>query len=451
MATRTNEVDAETIRRHAQPLVGGDNDYDWLMNSIENARFVLLGEASHGTHDFYAARAAITQQLIVEKGFHGVIAEADWPDAYRVNRYVKGANDDRDADGALAGFKRFPQWMWRNRDVLDFVQWLRLHNDAVPAGTPKAGFYGMDLYSMYTSIQEVLKYLDQVDPEAAQRARYRYACFDRYKEDPQEYGYAASFNLSRTCEDAVVQQLTEMVRRSAEYAKRDGTAAEDEYFYAEQNARLVKNAEEYYRKMFEGRVSSWNLRDQHMVETLEALAKHLDARYGRTKLVVWAHNSHLGDARATDMGDAGEWNVGQLVRERWPGESFNVGFTTHTGSVTASTDWGGEAEFKRVRPSLPGSHERLFHDAGGDAGLDRFLLVLRNEPTVRDLLREQRLERAIGVIYRPQSERMSHYFNARLADQFDAVIHFDITSAVEPLERTAAWVPEAAETYPTGL
>ena len=315
MADAVSSRVAQAAREAAHPLTGAGGDYNPLLELVGDARFVLLGEASHGTHEFYRERAQITKRLIKEKGFTAVAVEADWPDAYRVNRYVRARGNDQESVDALAGFKRFPTWMWRNADVLDFTGWLRAHNDSLTSDSTKVGFYGLDLYSLHASMEAVLGYLDRVDPEAAKRARYRYSCFDHFGEDTQAYGYAASFGLAETCEDEVLGQLIELRRRAAEYASRDGHVAADEFFFAEQNARLVHNAEEYYRSMFHGRISSWNLRDQHMVETLEALVKHLEAQSGSAaKVVVWAHNSHLGDARATEMGEAGELNVGQLVR-----------------------------------------------------------------------------------------------------------------------------------------
>jgi erythromycin esterase-like protein len=437
-----------TLTEAYAPLTGAREDYDPLLEMIGDARFVLLGEASHGTREFYRERAQITKRLITEKGFRAVAVEADWPDAYRVNRYVRGASDDAGANDALGDFKRFPTWMWRNTDVLDFVEWLKDHNDEFGDQAMKAGFYGLDLYSLSTSIEAVLAYLDKVDPEAARRARYRYSCFEDFGEDSQAYGYAASFGLSDTCEDEVVSQLMDLRRRAAEYARRDGWVANDEFFFAEQNARLVKNAEHYYRSMFRGNTLSWNLRDRHMAETLDALVGYLDRQGSRAKIVVWEHNSHLGDARATESGERGQLNVGQLVRERYGREAALVGFTTYTGTVTAASDWDGPAERKHVRPALPQSYELLFHLAP----LPRFLLVTRGNEELAAALRAERLERAIGVIYRPQTERLSHYFRARLSDQFDAVMHFDETRAVEPLERTARWeTGEAPETYPWGL
>jgi erythromycin esterase-like protein len=444
MALSTMVSLVDTLRAAVRPLAGDEHDYDALLSLIGDARFVLIGEASHGTHEFYAERAAITKRLIAEKGFTAVAVEADWPDAYRVNRYVRGMPQDADADAALSGFTRFPTWMWRNTVVRDFVDWLRAHNARLSGGAARTGFYGLDLYSLYASIEAVVGYLDKVDPAAAARARYRYGCLEHFGEDSQQYGYAASFDLSASCEKEVIEQLVELQRRADRYAHLDGRVAEDEYFYAEQNARLAKNAEEYYRTMFHGRVSSWNLRDRHMVETLDALVPHLDRHGGRTKVVVWAHNSHLGDARATQMGDAGEWNVGQLVRERHATETVLVGLTTDHGTVTAASDWDGPAERKRVRPGLPGSVEALFHETG----IPRFFLPLQGGEGAT-ILQERRIERAIGVIYRPETERLSHYFDARLPAQFDAVLHFDETRALEPLEPTEGWQSgEAPETYP---
>jgi erythromycin esterase-like protein len=431
----------------AHPLTDSASDYDPLLLFIGDARIVLLGEASHGTHEFYHARAQITQRLILEKGFNAVAVEADWPDAYRVNRFVQGQSDCPGAEEALSGFQRFPAWMWRNRDVLAFVGWLRTHNDSVPSGAPKTGFYGLDLYSLHSSIEAVLGYLDRVDPEGARRAREHYGCFEEFGEDPQSYGYSAGLGLSHSCEREVLAMLLELQQRAADSAGRDGQMGRDDLFYAEQNALLVKDAEEYYRSMFQRRISSWNVRDTHMAKSLDGLVGHLSAEGQPAKVVVWAHNSHLGDARATDMGSQGELNLGELVRRKFGEESVSVGFTTFTGTVTAASDWGAPAKRKRVRPALDGSYEALFHQTG----LPSFLLTLPEGAAVSDALREPMLERAIGVIYRPRSERSSHYFNARLADQFNAVIHFDETRAVEPLEVLAELGPGEAETYPSGV
>lgn len=441
------------IRAAAIPLGGGRRDYDELLDLVGDARFVLLGEATHGTHEFYEERARITQRLIEEKGFHAVAVEADWPDAYRVNRYVRGQQDeqnrDADADAALSGFQRFPSWMWRNTDVSAFVDWLREHN-AKQTGGKQVGFYGLDLYSLFTSLREVLAYLDKVDPQAAKIARERYACFDHYYEDSQHYGYSANLDLSASCEEGVIEQLNQMQRRAYEYSQRDGS--EDGFFYAQQNARLVKNAEEYYRTMFRGRVSSWNLRDSHMAETLEALAQHLSRHGEPARIVVWEHNSHIGDARATEVGQLGEWNVGELARKAYDGQTRLIGFSTYEGFVTAASEWDGPAEHKRVRPGMPGSYEELLHETG----IERFLLPLSGnnagDSPAREALMQRRLERAIGVIYLPRTERQSHYFSAQMAVQFDAVIHIDRTTAVTPLDPGGGWhSEEPPETYPGGF
>ena len=433
----------DVVFAEAMPLRANEmSDYDKLIE------FVLLGEASHGTHEFYRERAQLTKRLIEEKGFAAVAVEADFPDANRVNRYVAGGSDDADAADALSGFKRFPQWMWRNADVLDFVGWLRSYNDDLSNDSAKIGFYGLDLYSLHASIEAVLTYLDKIDPDGAARARRRYSCFDHFGEDTQVYGYATAMNLAPSCENEVVSQLVELNRRASELALRDGRVAKDDYFFAEQNARLVKNAEQYYRTMYRSDISSWNLRDEHMMETLVSLERYLSSPTKPAKLVVWEHNSHLGDARATEMGRRGEWNVGQLTRERYGTNAILIGFTTYSGTVTAASNWDSPAERKRVRPALAGSVEAAFHESD----LERFFLTMESGSSARSALRQPMLERAIGVIYRPETERQSHYFQAAVSDQFDAVIHIDETRAVEPLERTARWeAGETAETFPSGF
>ena len=439
------DADAHALSQHLRPLAG-PADQDALLDFVAQGRIVLLGEATHGTQEFYALRADLTRRLIAEHGFTAVVAEADWPDAWRVNRYVRGLGEDTSAEEALRGFERFPTWMWRNTVVRDFVEWLRAFNRG-HARREGAGFYGMDLYSLFGSIEAVLQYLDRTDPQAARRARARYACFDHYGEDSQAYGYAANFGLKAHCEDEVVEQLREMNRRAAAMAHTAGLER-DEAFFAQQNARLVRNAEEYYRTMFHRSVSSWNLRDQHMVETLQALDKHLADHGPPPRIVVWAHNSHLGDARATQMGAMGEWNVGQLARERWGDEARLVGFSTYHGTVAAASAWDAPVERKTVRDGLPESYEDLFHRAGEQS----FWLPLRGHEPLGRLLGKPRLERAIGVIYLPSSERVSHYFDARLPAQFDAMIHLDRTRALEPLDPTG-WPAgeEPPETYPSGL
>lgn len=439
----------KAVASAAEPLQDGASRWDGLLALIGDAPLVLLGEASHGTHEFYEARAEITRRLITEKGFDAVAVEADWPDSLRASRYAQGASDDADANAALGGFERFPRWMWRNSEVLEFIEWLRREN-AARLPDERVGFFGLDLYSLRASMDAVVRYLATVDPEAARRARARYSCFDHIAEDPQRYGYATTFGLVEHCEREVLRQLAELTGDPARYMHDDGIAAADELFYAQQNARVAANAEAYYRSMFAGRHESWNRRDSHMAETLGTLLDHLAVRHERSaRIAVWAHNSHLGDARRTEMGEAGELNLGQLVRERFGADNARlIGFTTHAGTVTAASDWDSPAELKRVRDSHPESFERVFHETG----IERFLLVPDHVPALR---RERRLERAIGVIYLPESERVSHYFYADIAKQFDAVIHFDRTRALTPLDPSMLWKhsesPEQMETYPSGM
>ena len=435
------------LQREARPLETAE-DLDYLLDCIGDASLVLLGEATHGTQEFYRLRADISKRLIVDKGFDAIAVEADWPDALRVSRYVQHGGDDMSADQALSGFKRFPQWMWRNHEIVELVNWLRVHNHHVASPARRCGFYGLDLYSLQQSMHAVIDYLDQADPEAAARARQRYGCIDHFAEDPQRYGYATSFGMKPDCEAEVLRQLVEMNRVANEHL-RTGTVP-DEFFYAQQNARVTRNAEVYYRAMFKGRDESWNVRDSHMAETLQALREHLGQSIGRpARVVVWAHNSHLGDARHTEMGKHGQLNLGQLVRERYrPQDSFLLGFTTHAGSVTAASDWDGPAELKSIVPSRPDSVERVLHEVGMPA----FLLPLRGRNSALARAGGRLLERAIGVIYRPDTERMSHYFLADAEQQFDALIHIDRTTALRPLERSALWRhEEPAETYPSGL
>jgi erythromycin esterase-like protein len=416
-----------------------------VLEQIGDARLVLLGESTHGTEEFYRVRAELTRALITTKGFNIVAVEADWPDADRANRYVRHLSGDETVDEALADFTRFPRWMWRNTEVVRFLGWLRHHNGGRELQA-QTGFYGLDLYSLHTSMRAVLDYLKKVDPEAALRARDRYRCFEGFGEDAQSYGYAATLGLTRSCEDEAVAQLTELRRRAAEFVARDGRLAADEQFFAEQNARLVQNAEGYYRAMFGARQHSWNLRDTHMMDTLDALLDHVGQSMGHARAVVWAHNSHLGDARATEMGQHGELNLGQLARERHGAAARLVGFTTHTGSVTAASDWDEPTHRMRVQPSLPASYEALFHSVE----LDRFLLNFEDQ-ALCEALTVQRLERAIGVVYRPDTERVSHYFTAELPRQFDLVLHIDRTHALEPLETWANVEADVAETFPSGL
>ena len=422
----------------AEPLPDIDDDaFAEAFDRFAGARVVLLGEASHGTSEFYRARAAITRRLIEKHGFDAVAVEADWPDAAAIDRYVRLKPHQAMANPP---FSRFPTWMWRNTDVEAFVRWMRGHNAALPAAG-RAAFYGLDLYNMRASMAAVLEYLDEVDPVAAAEARDRYACLTPWNAEPAAYGRAALSQGYAICEDRVVSILVGLARHAAEYSANDG----ETFFDAAQNARLVADAERYYRVMYYGAHESWNLRDRHMFDTLERI---LAMRGPNSKVVVWAHNSHIGDARQTEMGAArGELNIGQLCRERFGRDAALIGFGTHGGSVLAASDWDAPAEVKAVRPSRPDSYEGLFHDAG----LGRFLVDLRpgHNEALRDDLRAPRLERYIGVIYRPESERLSHYAHASLSEQYDAFVWLDETRAVIPL---AAEVSAAEdETYPFGL
>lgn len=393
--TASQPAQPADLRPHA--LTGDASDYDPLLQAIGNANLVLLGEATHGTHEFYVERMRITQRLVTEKRFTALALEAEWEDAARVDRYVKGQSGDRSAAEALSAFEEFPRWMWRNQEFAAMVEWLRRHNDALPPDAIKVGVYGLDLYGVEESREAVQRHLQEVDPALAAEVR---------KLRP-------------------AQQLERIRERAAQVTDK---RILDELFSAQQNARVVQNGEEYYRELRRRGVSTWNLRDRHMVVTLDALQRYLTRRNGHAGIVVWAHNSHVGDARATTRARQGQWNLGQLVREHWPRDaSFTVGFTTHTGTVLAATEWEGPPRVQRLSPSLRGSHCALFHQAG----LPRFLVILR-EVDAR-AVRTPRRQRAVGVIYLPRSEHESHYFTATLREQFDAVVHIDETKALTAL------------------
>jgi erythromycin esterase-like protein len=437
------------IRHFAQEITGSEQDYDALMEDIGDSSIVLLGEASHGSEEFYDERARITQRLIRQKGFSAVALEADWPDVRRIHQYLHLLQAEDSPASALGNFKRFPLWMWRNREMEKLVEWLHRWNQGL-AMDQGIAVYGLDLYSLHASIDAVLRYLDKVDSQAASKARERYACFDHSGSNMQDYGFKTAYGLEETCENEVVEQLTELRQKACDYANRDGQLAKDDFFNAEMNATVAQDAEEYYRSMFVGRKSSWNLRDTHMSQTLEALLQHLKQSNRPEKVIVWAHNSHIGDARATEMGQQGELNIGQLCREKYPYQVYSVGFTTHEGTVTAASNWDELATVKTVRPSRSDSWENLFHQVG----LPAFRVKL-SDPVVKKMLNFTQLERAIGVVYRPETERQSHYFEARLCEQFDSVIHIDKTKAVIPLDVPEVWAPvqddEVPETFPSAL
>jgi erythromycin esterase-like protein len=428
-ATHANLI--SELRTAARPLTGASTDLDPVMDLVGDARFVLIGEASHGTDEFYRTRANITRRLIQERGLDAVVMEADWASVERVDHYVRGEGKDPGAGEALGGFQRFPTWMWRNTAVRDFVVWLRAHNDALPAGTPKVGIYGFDLYGVADSMDAVVAFLETMeDRTAAERARSRYACLEPYRNEIDEYGLEVRGRPDISCEDEVQAQREEMESLAAAQGTGEQRRA---FFHAVQNARVVEGGEAYYRAAYTGSTSTWNLRDTHMVGTLDGLAAYLEGEVEEASIAVWAHNSHLGDARATDMGHSGEINVGQLMRAQHGRGAVNIGFTTHTGTVMAASNWGGAPERKNVRPSMEGSYERLFHDTG----LPAFFLSLKGGQAPEGLS-DPRLERAIGVIYRPDTERVSHYFSTVLPEQFDAIIHIDVTRAVDPLEGGAS-------------
>ena len=400
-----------------------------------DARVVLLGEATHGTSEFYRARAAISQHLIRNCGFNIIAVEADWPDAARIDRHVRHLTHQPVEERA---FDRFPSWMWRNEEVREFVEWLRRENEHRPE-RERVEFRGLDIYSLGASIEAVLHYLDRVDPEAAKEARRRYGCLTPWQSEPARYGHYAVMG-GETCEAAVRQQLIELLERRLEYGARDG----EPFFDAAQNARIVRSAEHYYRIMYEGSRASWNLRDRHMFDTLQSLMRH---RGPKAKAIVWAHNSHIGNAAATSMGWEGEFNIGELCRTAYGKNCVAIGFGTDRGTVAAASDWDDPMEIMSVLPAREDSFEHLFRRTGHARSLTDWRSQER--AALREMLSEPRLERAIGVVYRPDSELLSHYFHAALSEQFDAMVWFESTRAVTPLgrERPAG----APETYPFGL
>jgi erythromycin esterase-like protein len=422
------------LRRAAEPLPAPAvaDEFGAMFDRYGDARIVLLGEATHGTSEFYRARAAITRRLVTRHGFNIVAVEADWPDAARIDTYVRhGAARQSEAQA----FARFPTWMWRNREVHDFVDWLRIENEH-RAPDARVEFRGLDVYSLSGSIAAVLAYLDRVDPAAASEARRRYGCLSPWQDEPARYGRRAMMGAD-TCEDAVVAQLKELLAHRMDYAVKDG----ETFFDAAQNARIVRAAEEYYRVMYHGATESWNLRDRHMFDTLQALLR----RRPGAKTVVWAHNSHIGNAAATSMGWQGEFNIGELCRTAYGDACVAIGFGTDRGTVAAASDWDEPMQIKKVLPARDDSYEALFRHTG----IERSLTDWRANRDLRELLAEPRTERAIGVVYRPDTEFLSHYFRAVLGEQFDSYVWFETTRAIEPLAGAApAGLPE---TYPFGL
>jgi len=427
---------AEMIAASCEPFSDIETaDLSPLLERIGDAQVVLLGEASHGTSEFYRMRERISQELILKKGFNFIGIEGDWPDAARIDHYVRHAEYPA---AEWEAFARFPTWMWRNNEVRAFVDWLRDHNGDVDR-QDRVAFHGLDLYSLYSSIRSILKYLDEVDPQAAQIARQRYGCLTPWQTDPATYGHAALIGTFKTCEEDVAKMLKDLLEKSEDYQIADG----ERFFDAAQNARLITNAERYYRIMYYGSRDSWNLRDKHMFDTLQTLREHHGAN---SKAIIWAHNSHIGDASATEMSARGEYNIGELCRKEFGDKAYAIGLGTNKGTVAAASDWGGEMEIKTVNPAIEKSYERLAHETGHA----NFMLGLRSAPAeLRAKLAEPRLERAIGVIYRPQTELASHYFQANLPSQFDEYIWFDETKAVTPFETSE--LEGLPETYPFGV
>ena len=435
-AASASELLAET----AEPIESLESlDFGPLLERIGDSRLVLVGDATHGTSEFYRFRERLTRQLVERQGFELVCLEADWPDAARLHDYVQGRGP---AEGdEWEAFARFPTWMWRNREVLEFVEWLRRHNLERRGGRPMVGVYGLDLYSLYTSIRRILDYLDDVDPPAARAARVRYGCLTPWESDPATYGHAAITGRYRVCEREAVAMLKDLLARRLEYAQQDGARFLD----ASLNARLVADAERYYRVMYYGGHESWNLRDTHMFETLRHA---LDFHGPDSKAVLWEHNSHLGDAAATEPGLRGQINVGGLCRQHFGERAYLIGTGTDHGSVAAADDWDAPMRVQSVRPAQARSYERLFHDSGVAAGLLHLRAPRRGE--VRAELLATRLERAIGVIYRPETELQSHYFEACLPQQFDEYAWFDATTAVSPLSAREARRLDAAHPFSVG-
>lgn len=424
------------LRGAAEPLPAPEQAeaFGGVFDRFGDANVVLLGEATHGTSEFYRARAAISRHLILRHGFNIVATEADWPDAARIDRYVRHREPEPARD---AVFTRFPTWMWRNEEVLEFVEWLRAANEP-RSPHERVEYRGLDIYSLAASIAAVLTYLDSVDPAMAKMARERYGCLTPWQYDPARYGHRAVMG-GETCEVEVQAQLVDLLERRLEYAGSDG----ETFFDAAQNARIVRAAEQYYRIMYRGSRESWNLRDRHMFDTLQRLMKHRP----KAKAIVWAHNSHIGNAAATSMGWEGEFNVGELCRAAYGNDCVAIGFGTATGTVAAASDWDAQMEVMAVRPPRPDSYEHLFRRSGVARALTGWRAAGR--APLRETLMEQRKERAIGVVYRPDTELLSHYFDAALAEQFDGYVWFETTKAVTPLgDRAPHGMPE---TYPFGL
>eukprot|EP00818_Percolomonas_sp_WS_P003535 CAMPEP_0117435680 /NCGR_PEP_ID=MMETSP0759-20121206/606_1 /TAXON_ID=63605 /ORGANISM="Percolomonas cosmopolitus, Strain WS" /LENGTH=467 /DNA_ID=CAMNT_0005227235 /DNA_START=73 /DNA_END=1476 /DNA_ORIENTATION=+ len=461
-STQFHTQHIQSLARQVLPL-GQKRDLQQIVNDIpDSARVVLIGEQSHGTADYYAIRAELSKMLIQQKGFNAIATEADWPDALEVNKYWRGHK--KGANHALGEFSRWPRWMWRNKVVLQFVDWLKEHNSQFSDPKEFVNFFGLDMYSLQSSRDAVVNYLEKVDPELAQKARKSYACFDRFGESDQSYGYAMSLGFNKSCEDSVLKVIRELHENQGRLVD-EAKEGDDAHFYALQNAKVVKDAENYYRHMFASNVSTWNIRDEHMADCLCDLIKYKKKVQNKNaKVIVWAHNSHLSGVSL----QKGEWNLGELCRKRFPGEeSYIALFTSHTGTVTAAHQWDSPPQCMRVNPSLENSYERLFHEVVKEAGTNqlphkRFILLMSKiDKETKKFLSEKRLERAIGVIYAAKTEFWSHYVNVRLTEQCDALIHVDHSHALIPLEIKPQWkqqhdkhhqhLDDVPETFPFGL
>jgi len=416
---------ASALRAAVRPIIGSNQDHADLLAAAEPARFILLGESTHGTEQFYRERARLSERLVAEQGAVGIAIEGEWSATWRLNLYVRGLGSDRSAGEALRGFTEFPRWMWPNTAFRDFVERLRAINLARPA-EQRVGLYGMDVYDLFDAADFVVAELRRTNPAAAGRARAGYRCFSRYNRRIEAYGEATR-DARRSCEEEAAAVLAEVSR----LPRPDGAEAAERHFAVIRSAASVAAAEEYFREAYTG-TESWNLRDRRMADTVDAIAAHGQALSGRPgKVLAWAHNSHVGDARATSAVARGELNLGQVMRERHGEAAFLVGFFTSSGNVYAASDWGESGRVRAVRAPRPGSHEAVFQQAGVPA----FSLVLRGNEALKTALAEPMLQRAIGVIYRPESELQSHYFTARLPQQFDAAIFFAASDAVTPLRR----------------
>ena len=437
---------ARLIQTLAHPLVGTERNYDPLLQLVGEAKIVVLGAQTHGTHEFCSERAQITRRLIIEKGFQAIALEGDWPDVSRLNEYVRGNGIDPDSNSALSGFTAFPAWLWRNADMLDFIGWLKSWNDLREDQSEKAGIYGLDLYGLHKSIAEVVSGLKKIDPTMASEIKECYRCFEEAN-GGRRYGFAADIGIRKSCEEEALKALVELRRKRAEITRKAGKTFDEELFSAEQNAYLVEDAERYYRAMFRDRTMAWNLREVHMQRAAQLLMRHLEKNHAAPKLVIWVHNLHAGDARAEEPSVAAKINLGQLLREQYGHEVVLVGFTTHSGTVTAALDWWDSPPEQLVLPpAIQGSHEEVFHELDSPD----FMLNLRSNRI--QLLAEPRLQRTVGIVYRPDMEIDHQYFKVRLNAQFDAILHFDKTRAVEPIEHTTGWDrAEMPETFPTGV